>query len=287
MKKIFFICCILIATSFFITSCKEDVNGPHSPVEGQYFSTKSGSRWIFSNYHLYNDDNNNPVVQELSDRDTLSQLESQNVLGQNAIMLRHRFVNPISQSASTANYAMYENVALNQLFVNSDFLKIFLPDIVQIFWDIASFDDNKWYKLADGNAKNEWMLDSFELTDASLPLPGLEITLNGFLKFGVKRNSDTLVASYSANTYTISVFFEGKVNSTNPTFGAIFSLADKVKLELMQTNFYLSSGKGLVGIYSPIQNMTATTYSIIGQQEFPLPFAIPGFDKRLIDINIK
>jgi len=285
MKRTLLLCCILITTSIFVTSCKDEVNDL-LPVTGQYFNTGEGSQWIFSNYRLYYE---NDVEQssELSECDTLTQLALQYVLGKNAIIMRHHFVNPVTNNATTASYAIYEDVEQNQLYVNSDFLKIFLPEVVQMFWDIA-FDNTKWYMLADGNAKKEWILDSFELSNYELSIGGFDIILDGYLKFGVKRNEDTTIASYQVNTYTISVFFEGKAKSTNYVIGPLLATADRIRLELMNTNFYLSNGKGLIGIYSPVQNMTVTLYTLLNDITMPLPIPpFDGFDKRLKNINIK
>ena len=265
----------------FITSCKDDTVEP-TPVSDAYFNTAQGSSWIFSNYLLSQDSEGE---QNLGKNDTLTQGANSNVLGQNAMLMKHYFVNPLSDwfSPSTANYYIYENAAEKKVYVNSDFMKIFLPEMIQTGWNIV-FNDSKWFLLADGNAKTEWVLDSFALANVGLPVPGMEgITLNGYLKFGMKRGTDTTIAiaNATANTYTLSIFFEGKIN--HPQYPMLSTM--DVRIEFLKINFYFGSKKGLLGISAPISNVTVSVP--IYPSGIPLPITFDGFDKRLIGINLK
>ena len=291
MNKFLLLCCVVVAAMFLIISCKD--NEPEGPVsfEGPYFNSKEGSMWIYSNY-LLQDAGGTVEVQKLEKDDTLIQGANSIVLGRDAIMMQHLFLNPLVQFATTADYAIYEDKSANKGYVNSDFMKIFLPEFLQIALDIA-FSDDKWYMLADGNATKEWILDSFAMTNVSLGsiFPGndvvanLGITLDGHLKFGVKKGSDTTILSIKANTYTLSIFFEGAAVSSNPVLQLLLSTFGNVRVDMMQTNFYLSS-KGLLGIYSPVTSMAI--YSIANpNQSQSLPITSDGFDKQLLHIDVK
>ena len=282
MKKFPLMCYVAIATIFIGTSCGNSKEPPPS-VNTPYFKTKEGSKWVFSNYHLYQD-SAGTVSQLLDENDTLAQNANATVLGQSAMMMRHRFVNLFpTYFASTANYSMYEDESANKVFVNSEFMKVFLPDIIQEGWGVVF--DEKWFLLADGRATTEWIIDSFTLSNAEIP--GLDgTTLNGSLKFGVKRDKDTVIVvndiDNTANTYTLSIFFEGYINyPPYPYLSAI-----KIRMEFKQINFYLAVRKGILGVHSPVNNLTvAPVGSPIGS--IPLPMVLEGFDKRLISIHIE
>ena len=283
MKKFLLLCCVVLTAPILITSCKDDPAEP-SGVMGPYFNTGEGSICIYSNYILPT----NSAIEQLDENDTLTQGSNSVVLAKNSKLMYHHFVNPFTLTSSTANYAIYEEA--NKGYVNSDFMKIFLPDFLQIAWNIV-FDDDKWYLLVDDNAKSEWILDSFALVNAALPFPVLDslgISFDGNLNFGIKKGKDTTIASASAkaSTFIMTIFFEGSIKSTIPEVQLVLLFFGKVRVDFVQTNFYLGPKKGLLGIYSPVQDVKA--YSIANPEVLNYPLTTnAGFDKRLISIDIK
>ena len=294
MKKFILMCSVLLSAFVMVTSCKDDPVTP-STVDVAYFNVAEGSKWIYSNYRLL-PTTDGYSEELLGENDTLTQGAKKIVLEKNATMMRHRFFNPLLSQASTiANYTVYEDEAENKVFVNSDFMKIFIPEVLQTYMDIA-FDTDKWFLLADGKAVKEWVLDSFALTDTDLSLGEESISLNGHLKFAVKRAKDTTIASANtkAHTYTMSAFFEGKLNYPSLPFISSFA----VKVEFCKINFYFGSQKGLLGIFSPANDVVLVTDDPVGKAllatagfpngyPIPMPINVNGFDKRLINIDVK
>ena len=289
MKNYFLTCCIIFTATLLMTSCKKDnVIDPTTTFDA-YFDSKEGSFWIYDNYVIAQD-GDEEFIQKLVLQDTLTQGANKVELGKDAIQMRHRFINPIMSTSTIANYLMAEDKNARKLYVNDEFLKILVPDMLQEFWNIVF--PAKWYLLADAKSTKEWTMDSFLLADAEMPGPsGMTITLNGHLKFVGKKEKDTTITTMKSHTYSLNIFFEGN---------AIVSVVPypvPVRIEFKKIDFYLGEKKGLLGLYSPVSNILLTTEDAAAKLLLafagypngivPLPVTLEGFDKRLVDISIK
>lgn len=286
MKKYFLICCIIFTATTLITSCNKDEVVTPSSSFASYFDSKAGTTWIYDNYHI-TQDNDEIFIQQMAIQDTLTQGSNKVILEKDAILMRHRFINPVISSSIVANYAIFEDKEAEKLYVNDEFLKIFIPEELQTYWDIV-FDSDKWFLFADAKTTKEWVVENLPLTDAQLPGPsGITITLNGFLKLSGKREKDTTITSINSHTYCLSIFFEG-----NATFSNIYTFP--ARIEFKKINFYLGEKKGLLGIYSIPNNISLTTDDPLGKWamsqlgypdgKFLLPIVLDGFDKKLESI---
>ena len=281
MKKYFLTCCIIFAATILITSCGEDEGSTDTnPTFASYFENNEGTSWVYDNYVITQDEEET-FIQKLALQDTLTQGANKVVLGKDAMSMRHRFINPIMSSSTVANYAMAEDKSASKLYVNDEFLKIFVIEYLQSFLDIV-FDSEKWYILADAKATKEWTIDSFLLTEVELPGPsGMPITLNGHLKFAGIREKDTTIKSINSHTFSLNIFFKG---TTTLAIGP-FPFTVPVRIDFKKIDFYLGEKKGLLGIYSPANTVLLTLENPV--PDYPstmsLPMTLDGFDKKLED----
>jgi hypothetical protein len=299
MKKFLLLCCIL-AAPILITSCGKDSASPPPNTAVGYFHLATGSNWVYSNYKLLWDSDSTHIKQ-VDENDTLTLQNYQQVLGKNAMMMQHHFVNPLVNVVVTdANYAIYEDETTDRLYVSSDFMKIFLPELLQSVFPMITFDKD-WYLLADYNSTKEWMLDSFELANFTSSvlyelMPMLDsngIELNGHIKFGIRKWLDTTILfgdiiPLKANTYQMSMFFEGTATSSKEEIAKVLATAGKIRIDFAQINFYLGGQSGLLGVLSPAREITITNPLLeLLFDGFVSISKIDGFEKRLIKLDAK
>lgn len=273
-KTLWLMLAALVSITIFTACEKEDTV---SPSDNTYFSgAKDGSYWIYHNAHL----DTSGVETSVNNLDSLWIVKDSTHADKKSHFMNHKFYNTITNTTNTAGYCMYESD--NQVYISSDFMKLFIPSMFQGAVDYLI--TSSWYKLADGSAVKSWVLDSMQVDSMTIPAGDAlgDISVTGVLKMEMSRDTGTFAEYGVCDKYSLIVSFSGsspQVDAMLPipgqhiTFGVNFA----------QVDFYFAEGIGMVGIHSLPLPVEVVAFG--GAIKYPI-MNTEGFKKTLIRKNI-